>query len=346
MGAVPQTTATGKVYVLPKLRVVGKTDRGLVRPGNEDYIHLDESNQVFAVCDGMGGHQAGEIASMTAAETLKAVFTSFAKGMLDDTRLAIGRTLPYSADLIVKAVRLANRSVGQLAAANAELSGMGTTIVAVSFEADIASIAHVGDSRAYRLTDQELEPLTRDHSWVAEMQRTHQLTESEANSLVGRNGITRALGVRDTVEVDLSIAKVKSGDILVLCSDGLCGYADDDEIFKVARQSKHDIEKLAGDLVQMANDRGGADNVSIIAIEILEAHSSPLPEVAAMTFPPETAEQQVAEDFWLGKFAAERLAPQEPPAQAPKAPPNKMVLFSILAVFAIVAVVVIILATK
>jgi serine/threonine protein phosphatase PrpC len=334
------------VCPLPKLRVVGKTDRGLVRPGNEDYIHVDEANMVFAVCDGMGGHQAGEIASMTAAEMLKGVFSVLAKGILNDPRLALGRTLPCSADLLVKAVRLSNRSVGQQAAANADLTGMGTTIVAMSFEADIAAIAHVGDSRAYRLTDQALEPLTRDHSWVAEMQRTHQLSESEANSLVGRNVITRALGVRETVEVDLCVTKVTNGDIFVLCSDGLCGYADDEEIFRVARQSKQDIEKLAYDLVQMANDRGGADNVSIIAIQVLLASPSVLPELTTVTFPAETPEQQAAEDHWLGKFAAERLAPPDTPVGPPKAPPNKTVLFSILAVFAIVAVVIIILATK
>ncbi|MBI5266177.1 MAG: serine/threonine-protein phosphatase [candidate division Zixibacteria bacterium] len=331
---------------LPKLRVVGKTDRGLVRPGNEDYIHLDEANLVFAVCDGMGGHQAGEIASMTAAETLRAVFSAFAREILEDPRLALGRTLPYSADLLVKGVRLANRSVGLQAAANAELSGMGTTIVAVSFEADIAAIAHVGDSRAYRLSEQALEPLTSDHSWVAEMQKTHQLSESEANSLVGRNVITRALGVRETVEVDLCVTKVKVGDILLMCSDGLCGYADDDEIFRVARRSIQNIEQLADDLVQMANDRGGADNVSVIAIEVLAVSPSPLPEVAPITFPVETPEQLAAEVEWLGKFAAERLAPEKEPGDPPKPKAKGWLLFSILAALIVVSVLIFILVTK
>lgn len=301
---------------------------------------------VFAVCDGMGGHQAGEIASLTAAETLRVVYSAFAKEILEDPQLALGQTLPYSADLLVKGVRLANRSVGLQAAANAELSGMGTTIVAVSFEADIAAIAHVGDSRAYRLTDQRLEPLTSDHSWVAEMQRAHQLTESEANSLVGRNVITRALGVRETVEVDLSVTKVKVGDILLMCSDGLCGYADDDEIFRVARRSIDDIEQLADDLVQMANDRGGADNVSVIAIEVLAVSPSTLPEVTPITFPVETPEQLAAEELWLGKFAAERLAPEKEPGDSPRPKSNRWMLFSILAAFIVVSVVIFILVTK
>lgn len=295
----------------------------------------------------MGGHQAGEIASMTAAQTLQATFSDFAKGILDDPRLALGRTLPYSADLLVKSARLANRAVAMQSANNASLSGMGTTIVAVSFEADVMAIAHVGDSRAYRLGQNELEPLTRDHSWVAEMQRTHNLSDAEANKLVGRNVITRALGVKDSVEVDLRIVKVKAGDIFILCSDGLCGFADDDEIFSVARQSRGEIAKLAADLVQMANDRGGADNVSVIVIEVIEAAQSPLPETESMTFPPETEDQHAAEDEWLDRFQSRAEAQSEqiaPPSV--HSPPNKKVIYGIMVAFAIVAIVIIFLATK
>jgi protein phosphatase len=336
-----------KKVQLPKLRVIGKTDRGLVRQGNEDYVHIDEANQVFAVCDGMGGHQAGEIASMTAGQTLHTTFSSFAKGILDDPRLALGRTIPYSADLLVKSIRLANRAVAMQAAGNSALSGMGTTIVAVSFEADVMAIAHVGDSRAYRLGQKELEPLTRDHSWVAEMQRTHNLSDAEANQLVGRNVITRALGVKDIVEVDLRIVKVKPGDMYILCSDGLCGFADDDEIFSVAQKSRGDIDRLADDLVQMANDRGGSDNVSVIIIEVIESAESPLPEAEPMTFPVETDIQQAAEDEWLARFLARENTPvEQSPQTSPHQPPSKKALFTIMALFAIVAVIIVYMATQ
>jgi protein phosphatase len=317
-----------------------------VRPGNEDYIHLDETNMVFAVCDGMGGHQAGEIAAMTAAQPLQTTFSAYARGILDDPRLSLERTLPYSADLLVKSIRLANRSVTGEAARNTELSGMGTTVVAVSFEADIMSVAHVGDSRAYRVDEDQLVPLTSDHSWVAEMQRTHNLSEAEASQLIGRNVITRALGVKNVVEVDLRIIKVQPGDVFFLCSDGLCGYADDDEIFAVARKSRQDINRLAQDLIQMANNRGGADNVSVIVIEVLEAAASPLPEVEPITFPVETDIQQTAEDEWLGRFSARVIEAKEQSTPEPKAPPNKKVLFGILLVFAVLAVIIIFLATK
>ncbi len=331
---------------LPKLNVIGKTDLGLVRPGNEDYIHLDETNMVFAVCDGMGGHQAGEIAAMTAAQALQTTFSAYAKGILDDPSLSLGRTLPYSADLLIKSIRLANRTVAGEAARNAELSGMGTTVVAVSFEADVMSVAHVGDSRAYRVDEDQLVPLTNDHSWVAEMQRTHHLSEIEASQLIGRNVITRALGVKNVVEVDLRILKVKPGDIFLLCSDGLCGYADDDDIFAVAREARQDINRMANDLIQMANDRGGADNVSVIVIEVLEAAESPLPEVEPMTFPVETDIQQTAEDEWLGRFSVRSVEAHEQVAPEPKAPPSKKVLFGILLVFAVLAAIIIFLATK
>jgi protein phosphatase len=293
----------------------------------------------------MGGHQAGEIASMTAGQTLQAAFSHFAKGILDDPRLALGRTLPFSADLLVKAVRLANRAVVHRADANREFSGMGTTIVAVSFEADIMSVAHVGDSRAYRIRSNALEPLTSDHSWVAEMQRTHNLSEAEANQLVGRNVITRALGVKDVVEVDLSVVKVGPGDQFLLCSDGLCGFADDDEIFAVARRTLDDIAKTAANLVQMANDRGGADNVSVIVIEVLEAPESPLPEVPAGTFPAESEEQRAAEDDWLGRF--QRQVEEPPPVEPAKPePPNRKVIIAVLAVFAVTAFLLIYFATR
>ncbi len=318
----------------------------MVRQGNEDYVHVDEANQVFAVCDGMGGHQAGEIASMTAGQTLQLAFSQFSKGILDDPRLSLGRTLPFSADLLVKAVRLANRAVAQRAEGNPEFSGMGTTIVAVAFEADVMAVAHVGDSRAYRLTSKALEPLTRDHSWVAEMQRTHNLSEEEANQLVGRNVITRALGVKDVVEVDLSVVKIKPGDQFLLCSDGLCGFADDDEIFAVARRTLDDIQKIAANLVQMANDRGGADNVSVIVIEVVEAPESPLPEVSAGTFPVESEEQRSAEDDWLGRFQRREEEPEQAAQPSQSAPPNRKVIIAVLIIFALTAFLLIYFATR
>ena len=285
------------------IEVVGKTDKGLVRSSNEDCLHIDENHHVYAVCDGMGGHQAGEVASITASETILKAFTHFRQALIDDSQLAFERTLPPNGESLIKSIRLASRAIYNMALQDPGLAGMGTTIVALVLEADVMSIAHVGDSRAYCLREKALQPLTKDHSWVAEIQETQNLSAEEASSVVGKNVITRALGVRENVEVDCRIAKVSPGDIFILCSDGLCGFADDDEIFEVARRAKKDLKRITDDLVQMANDRGGSDNVSVIAVEVVENDESPLPPLDVFTVPAESPELLAVEDEWLKKFA-------------------------------------------
>ena len=235
-------------------KAVGKTDIGLVRTGNEDYLQLDPQNNVFAVCDGMGGHAAGEVASMTAAEIVSISFGNFSKELFEDESLTFGRTLPDTGDILVKSIRLSNREIHNRAQSDSSLSGMGTTIVALSLESDYMSIAHVGDSRAYKIEDRRLVQLTKDHSWVQELQDSQRINLSEADVSVGKNVITRALGVRHDVEVDYRLIKVKAGDKFMLCSDGLCGFADNDEIFEVIKRAEGNISKMADLLVKMVND--------------------------------------------------------------------------------------------
>jgi len=319
-------------------KVVGKTDQGLVRLGNEDYLYLDEKNAVYAVCDGMGGHQAGEIASMTASETIRTLFDHFRNDLLNDSRLSLDRTLLPGGELLLKSIRLTNREIYTKAATDPALAGMGTTIVAVAFEGDVMSVAHVGDSRAYRLDAKKLQPLTKDHSWVSEMQQNHQLSEEEALSVVGKNVITRALGVRENVEIDYRLIKVKPGDIYILCSDGLSGFADDEDIFAVANKARSDLKRIVDDLVQLANDRGGADNVTVVVIEIKQVDSPQIPEVEVFTLPEESQELMAAEDEWLTKvtaFKAERSQRQQK-SQAGSSL-NKFLLTVIFVVFVVLA---------
>lgn len=300
---------------------------------------MDRHNHVYAVCDGMGGHQAGEVASMTASEVLRRVFTSFSMQLLSDPSLSIGRPLPASGELLLKAIRLANRGIHNMALQNSGRSGMGTTVVAVALESDLLSIAHVGDSRAYRLDQQKLVPLTTDHSWATEIQQNQSLSREEAEQVVGKNIITRALGVRENVEVDYRLMRVKPGDTFMLCSDGLCGFADDDEIFQVARRSRDDLERMTKDLVQMANDRGGADNVTVIALRIDSVDSTDLPEVDPFTLPNETPEILAAADNFLEKInAAGDADPDDSLSNDTEAqPPKKTWLVLIFVLFAIVA---------
>jgi protein phosphatase len=325
------------------IQVAGRSDVGLVRTGNEDNFLIDEKKHLFAVCDGMGGHQAGEVASQLAVDTVRTVFDRYFEKLLGDPQLSIGRTVPPQGDLLLKSIRLANRRITNMAMDDPSKAGMGTTIVAIAFEADIASIAHVGDSRAYRLGDNALEPLTRDHSWVAEIQESQKLTSEEANQLVGKNIITRALGVRENVEVDLRIAKVRAGEIFILCSDGLCGFADDQEIFAAANPIRDDIHKITDTLIQMANDRGGNDNVTVVTIKIIETAESPLPELEAFTLAAESAAVLTAEDTWLDRMEQEaaQSAADDTARPTVEKKNSSLLVISIFAAFAVIAALII-----
>ncbi len=321
-----------------RLNIAGKTDVGLVRPGNEDYLHIDDKKHLYAICDGMGGHQAGEVASMSAAQVLSLAFNHFSDELLREKMLAPDRTVPTSGDLLIRSVRLANRRIYNKAFNDPSLSGMGTTIVAVTFDKEMMSVVHVGDSRAYRLDQRRLVPLTVDHSWVSEIQANQSISREEAESMVGKNVITRALGVREAVDVDYRLVRVRSGDIFVLCSDGLCGFAADDEIFDVAHQVRDNIDKIVDNLIRLANDRGGSDNVTVIAIEVQEAESSTLPEVDVFTQPAESAEVLSLEDQWLDKLAeAEKELESKPDQDSGGDSPNKLFLTLIFLVFIVVA---------
>jgi len=320
------------------IKAAGKTDIGLVRSGNEDYLYVDDDHNLYVVCDGMGGHQAGEVASMSAAQVLETVHHKLADDILGDPRLEIGKTLPDSGNLLLRGIRLANRSIFNKAATTPSMSGMGTTVVGIAFEGDMMSVAHVGDSRAYRLDAKKLTPLTNDHSWVSEMQATHNLSQEEAESLVGKNVITRALGVRDTVEVDYRLMKVEPGQTFILCSDGLCGFAADDEIFDVANRVRDDLDKIVDNLVQLANDRGGNDNVTVIAARVEEVEAAGLPEVDVFTLPSEPPELLAAEDEWLEKIK-KAIETQPVPAgrSKKKGGPSKVGIALIFVVFAAIA---------
>ncbi|NOY88929.1 MAG: Stp1/IreP family PP2C-type Ser/Thr phosphatase [FCB group bacterium] len=326
-----------------RFQCVGKTDKGLVRPANEDFLHIDETNAVFAVCDGMGGHQAGEVASMMASDTIMTTFKYFQDQLHEDKNLDIQHALPLKGELLLKSIRLANRAIYNKAAGSSSLYGMGTTIVALALEDDMMSVAHVGDSRAYRLNEKGITPLTVDHSWVAEIQQNQNLSKEEASSVVGKNIITRALGVHDTVEIDYRLIRVKPGDKFILCSDGLCGYADDEEIFNSIRKIRDNNNRMVDNLIQLANDRGGADNVTVIVVEITDIKRTDLPEVERFTLSSETPELLKYEDEWLTKIN-NFIAHQDESQQIDK-PVNKTTLVIIFIAFIIIAMAIIYLFT-
>jgi protein phosphatase len=250
------------------VKSAGKTDIGLVREVNEDSIKLVPGKNLFIVCDGMGGHNAGEVASQSACQVVATLYSQFFDRLLKDDDLRLPRMFPASTDVLIKAVRIANHTIYSKSVENPSFSGMGTTIVTVAIEKDIITILHVGDSRIYRFADGTLTPLTVDHSWAAELEQSENLSAEEARNLVNRNVITRALGVKEDVEIDVALRKVAENEMYILCSDGLCGFVEDNDIKHVVAEAGGDLDKTVDQLIQLANDRGGMDNVSVVAITI------------------------------------------------------------------------------
>jgi len=242
------------------LRVVehaGVSDVGRQRDANEDSFVLAEP--LFAVADGMGGAQAGEVASRTAAEVFAA---PSADGGTPEQRLT-------------RLVLEANRRIHDLSRRDAARRGMGTTLTAAMVGEDEVTVAHVGDSRAYRLREGELEQLTHDHSLVAELQRSGQLSPEAAEHHPQKSIITRALGPEPEVEVDAHTHAARDGDVYVLCSDGLTGMISDDELAAILRGSGS-LEQAVEALVRAANQSGGKDNITVVLFRVADDGGAPV----------------------------------------------------------------------
>ncbi|MFZ5943826.1 MAG: Stp1/IreP family PP2C-type Ser/Thr phosphatase [Bacillota bacterium] len=235
------------------MHVNSLTDIGLVRKANEDKYLTDKNRGLFVVADGMGGHEAGEIASSIAIKTLDVVLTN-------------EYIASYQRDGLIEAIRKANQLIYQEAKQNINFSGMGTTITAALFIEKTLHIAHIGDSRAYLIRDNSIRLLTKDHSLVGELLRHGELTENEAQKHPHRNVLTRALGTEAEVEIDLTQVEVKSGDMLLLCSDGLYSLVKDFEILQEIITNRVDMKATVNNLVKTALNRGGMDNITVVLV--------------------------------------------------------------------------------
>jgi protein phosphatase len=242
----------------------GLTDVGRRRENNQDRLLVDDARGVYAVADGMGGHAAGEVASRIAIEALA---DAMSNGDFDAGSLVAEE----AAQRLESAFVEGNRRICESVVTRGEWRGMGTTIVALVALADRAVIGHVGDSRAYLLRDGVLRRLTNDHSWVSEQVRLGLLSDEEADRHPMRNIITRALGNREELEVDLTEQPLQADDIFLLCSDGLNTMLSDDEIGGILGNHGEDPEAACRTLVDEANARGGEDNITVV---ILSARSA------------------------------------------------------------------------
>lgn len=244
------------------MKAWGKTDNGLVRTENQDAYYVDlihEDNiALCVVCDGMGGAKAGGLASSLAAE----VFVQSVK-----EQLKLNMSSKYIENIARESVLNANRLVYEKSISDSECAGMGTTLVAVIADGKQAVIANVGDSRAYSIDENSIVRITRDHSLVEDLLMKGDLTIEEARSHPRKNLITRALGTDETIECDIFTIDIKQGDNILLCSDGLTNPVEEQEIlYEVLHGGK---KELACDrLIDIANERGGKDNITIVLLEI------------------------------------------------------------------------------
>jgi protein phosphatase len=272
-----------------------RTDTGRRRRRNEDALVCEPP--LFAVADGMGGAQAGEVASQLAAESVREQ----------------GQGGLAAPEQVIELIRAANRRVYSYSSENASARGMGTTMTVAMVAGDGVVIGHVGDSRAYLLRDDKLTQLTQDHSLVAELIRSGRLSPEEAETHPQRSVITRALGTDPEVEVDLFSLAAKDRDLFLLCSDGLTSMVADEEMERLLVDSRDDLDAATRELIEAANQAGGEDNISVVLFEL---------EVTAV---PEE-ESDVAKTLTeIDAVPALRVEPEEP--RRSRRPPRAILLW-------------------
>jgi protein phosphatase len=245
----------------------GLTDPGRKRKSNEDFMEFDSGIGFAVVADGMGGHQSGEVASRLAVETLRD-FVGRAHGDRDLTwPFGITGARSFEANCLSTGIRLANRSVYRKAADREELTGMGTTLVAVLARNGRLTYAGVGDSRVYLFRDNRLRQITRDDSWIEAAIAQQLIDVSERDVHPFRHVLTKAIGLQEDVEFEVREERLRAGDRILLCSDGLTTALPDERIEELLGQHAGDLDAACRALVAAANEAGGPDNVTVLVVQ-------------------------------------------------------------------------------
>ena len=253
-----------------KLRVVGLTDTGKVREHNEDSISGDADIGLLVLADGMGGYNAGEVASSLAVKTIvNQVREHLERENLRSVDAESG--LARTSIILRDAIHRANKIIYQTAHTQAQCEGMGTTVVAALFFDNRVTIAHVGDSRMYRAQGAKFERITMDHSLLQELVDRGLYSAEEAQRAANKNYVTRALGVEPTVEVEIREIPVQKGELYMLCSDGLSDMIEDEDIHLTINTFSDNLDTVARQLIQLANDNGGRDNISVLMAHVMDA---------------------------------------------------------------------------
>jgi len=250
-----------------RVRFAGETNVGMKRTHNEDSLYLPESERLAIVADGMGGHASGEVASRMAVDTIAGFFKATQEEQQLTWPFKIDADHRYDINRMVTAIKLANLKIHEHAQRDPRCHGMGTTVVSCLFVDEALIIGHVGDSRLYRRRGSTFEQLTEDHSLLNDYIKMKHLTPEEIAAFPHKNVIVRALGMKETVQVDIHVDVPHLGDVYLLCSDGLSGMITDDHIASLVSEDR-DLDSLCEDLVSMANRNGGLDNVTVVMARI------------------------------------------------------------------------------
>jgi serine/threonine protein phosphatase PrpC len=246
-----------------RIEVAGETNVGMKRTHNEDNFSITEESGLYIVADGMGGHASGEIASKMAVDAMREFFAATAGDPERTWPYKMDRSKGYEENRLITGIKLANLRIYESAQRDPRQRGMGTTIVALFAVEDSIYVAHVGDSRVYRLRDGTLEQLTEDHSLLNDYIKMKRLTPEEIANFPHKNVIVRALGMKDTVKVDTRFERPQAGDVYVLCSDGLSGPVSDPMMLEIL-DSTGDLRAAATKLINKANENGGPDNITVV----------------------------------------------------------------------------------
>jgi len=253
-----------------KIEITGKTDVGSVRDHNEDAISTETSLGLAILADGMGGHRGGEVAS---AITVSTIFETLSKKLKSLSEGGTDEETGYSLEskTIHDAIMLANNNVFKSSNENAQYQGMGTTVVVVLFYDNRFTVAHVGDSRLYRIRDGVFEQITQDHSLMQELVDRGFYTPEQARESLNKNLVTRAIGIDKMVRIDIQEDIAQIDDIYLLCSDGLNDMVEDDLIHQTIKRNSDNLERAATELIEEANRHGGKDNISVILARPLKS---------------------------------------------------------------------------
>jgi serine/threonine protein phosphatase PrpC len=253
-----------------RVRFAGDSNVGMKRAHNEDSFYLPESERLAIVADGMGGHASGEVASRMAVETISGFFKATQEEQQLTWPFKMDKGHRYDVNRMVTAIKLANLKIHEQAQKDPRCHGMGTTVVSALFVDDALVVGHVGDSRLYRRRDGVFEQITEDHSLLNDYIKMKHLSPDEIAAFPHKNVIVRALGMKDTVQVDVHVDAPRLGDVYLICSDGLSGMIKDEEMADIA-MSDRDLDVVCERLITTANKNGGLDNITVVAVRLEEA---------------------------------------------------------------------------